>query len=449
MSRLATTNFTSQSEAIKLFAADLVSQSVYINTSAFPLKLFYARANRTEAVDALEIKFPKWARAKGVRIDPDKYSDFLRNLPKRVMSKMPLILGTAFRPCDVGHFIDHVGAPLANTFVPFNPAPTVQPDLAILEEYFDRIFENEEDRKTTLQFLAHIIQQPMVRPQWGLLVTGKAGCGKSSLYSLLRLAMGGKHVYSDNQYSPPFARFSETLPNNVLVCFDDATASKGTYEDLKLAVTRTIMPVETKHAQGYVEREVYARIAVISNNVRPFTFPSDCRRFYVLEYMTHVSKHNPDGCELNTAEFFERFIKWINDADTPAILYHYFKTIDLSDFKSGSCVKTANHKLLAGLSLSVVDSLIDNFFEDYGTAYRFHPDELLSYLKSNGAEHPNLDSLKLKLAAIGYEHKRRDIKDAKGKLRKHPVWQPISTRSPSFTPEEETRIKESSGTASF
>lgn len=435
--------YTPPSKAAKLYAVHLASNSIYVNVSVFPLKLFHASSNRTEAAEGIEISFPRWAKSQGIRIDPALYDGFLRNLPKRVMTHIPQILGTAFRPCNEGHFIDHAGAHLANTFVPFRPATLPAPaELSILEEYFDRTFENDQDRKTTLQFLAHIIQQPMVRPQWGLLITGAMGCGKSSLSDLLKAALGARHVYSHNEYAPAFAKFSEILPNNLMVCFDDADSNKGTYEDLKLAVTRTTMPVEIKGVQGHVEREVYARIGIFSNSPRPFPYPADDRRFYVLEPMTHKSKHNLTGCPANTADFFVRFRDWITSADTPATLYHYFNSIDLSDFKPGSTLKTATHKLMAGLSLSVIDTLIEGFLTDHED-YRFHQNELLAYLKENSVPYPNVDSLKLKLANLGYEHKRRDIKEGKEKISKYWVWQPIVLpRSPSLNPDEETRIKE-------
>lgn len=432
--------YTSPSQAAKTYAAHFVAQSLFVDVSNFPLKLLHSRSNRYMASDAIELAFPSWAKSNSIRIDPDLYGNFLRNLPKRVMANMPCILGTSFRPCKEGHFVDHAGAPLANTFVPFcpdrPPAPTLAP--AILEEYFDRLFESDADRKHTLQFMAHTIQQPMVRPQWGILCTGDHGTGKSTLTTLLKLALGNRHVYSHNDYTPAFAKFSEILPNNLCVAFDDADATKGTYEDLKLAITRTTMPVEIKNLQGNVEREVYARIMVFSNNLRPLLFPHEDRRLYVLQPITHKSTHNPQGCVLNTDAFFVRLKAWWESPEAPAILYHYFMDIDLTGFKPGSTIKTETHSIMAGLSSSVVDTLIEGFFVDRD-GYRFHQNELLSYLRQNSVPFPNVDSLKLKLSKLSYEYKRRDVCGERLW-----VWQPIVLpRSPSFTQPEEVRIGES------
>ena len=152
-----------------------------------------------------------------------------------------------------------------------------------------------------------------------------------------------------------FSQFSEVLPNNLVVCFDDATAGKHTYEDLKLAVTRDTANVQIKGVQSILERDVFSRVFVLSNSHRPFVMRSDDRRFYVTEYLSHLHDF------ADSEEFYERFTAfWKNTANAAAI-HWWFRDLTSSDFTPHACVKTVARSQLVTMSTSSADTAIAEF----------------------------------------------------------------------------------------
>lgn len=353
------------------------------------------------------------------------------------MAHLPHISGTGFNPSG-NQFFEYRGATLANRYIPFQPDISGVQINPILFEYFERLFENEQDEKYILDFLADIIQNPARKPQWGLLITGEPGCGKSRLLQLVQLALGGNHCFIESEYGKSLDKFSETFVENLLVAYDDpATGNKEAYEKLKLKFTQAEPEIELKGVQTRVNRRSYSRIILLHNSERPWVFEADDRRLYVAERMTHKSQHNPSGDTANTAAFFRKFINWIESPEAAAQIYKFFIERDLSGFTSGSTVQTAAHQRMAQLSVSVVDTVISEFFNDHGTDYRFLEPELLAYLADAGVSNIPPDSIKLKLAALNYERQRMNIEVNK----KEWVWRPICIgRSPALTEEEKSRF---------
>lgn len=420
-------------DVIRRYAEHLKQQSWCIDVSSCPIKALHADSNYNAAVDYFKYEFPSWAYANKVRVDTDDYQKFLSTLVDRLIPKLPRVVGSSFRPIP-DKFFENNGATFANTYVPFRPdVPEVFEMPEILAEYLDRFFMNADDRKRVIQWLADIVQNPSRRPMWSVVITGAQGTGKSSLFRLASAALGNRHTWEHNEYTPAFKQFSEVLPDNLLVSFDDAPADdRSTYQKLKQAITRTSMSVELKGVQKPVERDVYTRIMICSNNPRPLRIEEGDRRLYVCEPCQH--KVSPE----ETAAFFVKFNDWLDHPDTPAALYHWLSTVDLSDFVPGSTIKTDTHAQMVGLSSSVLETHLKDYVQDSPI---FHSNQLLQYLDEQGCRRPDDDLLKLKMAALHYEHKRRTIPGCGEK--QHYLWQPIPTgkRARSLTTDESQAIQ--------
>lgn len=421
----------SEDEAVKRYATHLENQSWCVDVTALPYKAFHAESRETKVVEDFVFDFGRWAAATNVRVDTEDFSSFLRSLEKRLMYHLPRIVGTAFVPTPK-RIIDRNGVNYANRYVPFAPTVPdvfVMPD--ILEEYLSRVFMNDQDRKYITEWMADIIQNPLRRPQWGVIMTGKQGCGKSTLHAIVRAALGNHHVWDHNEYTPAFEKFSEVVVNYMLLCFDDAPPSRGTYAKLKHAITRKTAPIEIKGKQERVERDVYARILICSNiEERPLVIEKGDRRLYVAEPCDH--RVSPE----ETAEFFARFAEWLDLPDTPTVLYHWLKSIDLTDFVPGSTIKTEAHAKMVGLSASVLETLLAEYVKDSPI---FHVENLVAFLAENGCPRPLPDLLKMQMAKLGYEQKRRTVTGCGAK--QYQLWQRNSKRSRPLTTEEEEQIR--------
>lgn len=436
------------------FILSLAQRYVIDESGTFPRAI--TASGRHQNLSSLTFEFKPWAKGHDDRRVPDdEYTLFMTGLETRIRSGLTRVCGTSFKPVRGRSFVDSKGDTLLNTYLPYAPERPANYEECkiVLDAYAARLFhQNEEDRKNVMQFCGDIIQNPARRTQWGIVIRGLPATGKSSWVNLLKVAQGGRYVWSESDYGPVFKQFSEVLPNNLVVAFDDATAGKHTAEDLKLAVTRTTANVEIKGVQAVVERDVFARVFVINNRHRPFVLPADCRRFYVTEYLEHLH-----GLEESEA-YFEGFTAFWTDPDNAAGIYWWFKDIDLTGFKPNSCVKTEARNQLIAMSTSSADSVIAEFLGGKEVSYIdadgatqtetppvqtvFHVNQLLSFMIERRIETLPEDLLNRKLTEAGYIDKRRVVGDCNSG-KQIEVWQKIvpgRKRAQPLTPEQITAI---------
>jgi len=416
-------------DAIRACAAELAKQSWCVDLTGSKRTALHALSDRSACIEALAFEFKQWAAHSGIEVcemEPDDW----KHLADRVADKLPNIYGSTFRPVDE-RFVTVHGVQLANTFVPFKP--DVRDDAEgrkLVDELFERLFPDSFERHTVKRFFAHMIQKPLERPQWGLLITGDGGTGKSQLVQLAERALNNRHRWRENVYKPIGSQFSSVLPDNLLVTFDDAPASGNTYEELKFAITRSLQEVEIKGQQKKVLREVFARIVVVSNEETPLTLKDD-RRFFVPERCRHFIDRDESG------EFFERFFGWLERPHTNAFLYHYFRGIDLNEFDPSKTVRTATLLKMEGQEVGTqVRDLVREFAAKLEI---FHETEVLAHARRRGV-HARPDQVCKALAREGYIRRRRPHPGGTGQIE---LWCPASIRrTRSLTQDERQRIIE-------
>lgn len=430
-------------DAISKYAEELTNDSWCLNIgSAFPI-LLHAKSNRTASTDKYKLEFDAWAHRNKIKVDTDDYSKFLNSLTDKVGSKLKKIVGKSFRPSpDEPFFIDKFGVTLANTYCEFKPPlPIMLAPPPILAEMLGRLFPLENERKLVLQYCASIFINPLKRPKWCLLLTGRGSTGKSTLIQMVKQALGGYHVNETATFTSALAPFAEEFPNNLLIGFEDKVPGRDTYTNLKQALDCDEMTVNVKHQQETVKRDVYARTIITSNHHRPFRTDINERRMYAPQYIEH-------RLTLQESQlFFKRFQEeFMSLPSTPAFLHHWFRSIDMTGFEYGSCPQTPTMTKMIELSDSVLTTLLNDYVDEntlLGEKPIFHEKQLLRFLDDKGIRRPSLDEIKSKLTEIGYEHKRSsEIKDEKGNSLCRPYqWQPITTkRCRSRTSEETTAI---------
>jgi hypothetical protein len=407
----------------------------------------------------LREEFPKWRKKEKLHIPEDDYELFMNKLPKEIVKELPHVVGNSFKPdASSGRvFKDLHGDIVLNSYRPFHPEKPANylSCKEKLDAYFDFLFRNNaQDKKIVKQFLAHIIQKPLSRPQYGVICRGQPGCGKSTYLQLVKAAFGGKHVYDHDQIGPVFQRFSSILPDNIIVAFDDVKKFPKDFEDqLKLTVTRTSYTVETKGEQALVEHSVYARMFALSNDRRPFLLSPECRRWYVTEFIEH-------SVDAETSKrYLQEFAAFYMDKDNWAGIYHYFKELDICDFDPIIRLETPARAELIALSTSCADSAIKEFLGGYSedsedaegrliTVVRekkevFHINALHKHFESVGLPLLLSDQIKLKLPEFGYESKRRVVSNLVNGGKQIDLWQPVGqTRSPPLSEAQKDEIKQ-------
>ena len=420
-----------QNEAIKMYAKHLEHQSWCINTAATTTMLFHADSGLPSNLEFFSLDFPNWARSTRVIVSCENgdtgFVTFLGSLRHRVPSRLPRIQGNTFRPSPE-KFVGSNGVTLANTYVPFSPKAPTNASVSLAEELLAELFPNENERKLVLQWLAHMVQRPMERPQWGLVITGEGGEGKSLLMQIAEAALGGHHWWRERDFSALTRRFSEVLPDNLLVCLDDAQLPSDAAEKLKHPVTTRYQQVEVKGEQNLQKREVFARLVILSNRVRPLRMQEERRWYCPTRCKNRVSREESSKLGAKVAE-------WLQQPDTPAAIYHWLMSQDLAGFDLGRCPETETYRLMAEASESQLEQHIGDFLEDNGGQPIFHQKMLTDHLQRQGMSSVAPDVLKAKLADLNYVNKRRPI-DGKDER----VWQPMAKRSRAINETETAAI---------
>jgi len=415
------------SEAVTQYAAHLRAQHWCIDTSAFPVKALHPTTGHNASLDHFRASFPSWAKSNHIKVTGE-FSTFLKGLGERISQELPRVLGSGFKPVPERFYEPHAGIQMANTFVPFQPVRQVGlPMPAVFSDYLERVLPEQQDRTMLLDWCADIIQNPARRPEWGVILNGEQGTGKSTIVSLVRKALGGRHVWQREKYSLALERFSEVLPNNLLVCFDDAVANPNTYEDLKFVMSAKELPVSIKFVQKTQNRDLYARVLVCSNRDVPFDFAGqEDRRFYACK----PCKHKISFTE--SKEFFALFHSWLEQAGTAEYLYNYFMDRNLQQFKPGSTIQTEALKYMIGLTATDLGTVLQEIVER--TPF-FHNEFLLSELKRMGHGYVSAERIRAAMTRLLYEQRRRAVPGCRSKQVN--VWQHRgNSRNRRLTPRE-------------
>ncbi|MYM66235.1 hypothetical protein GTP45_05215 [Pseudoduganella sp. FT55W] len=422
----------SPAQAVTKFAAHLRAQQWCIDTSTFPMKALHPSTGQNASLDHFRASFPNWAKSNRIKVTGD-FSTFLKGLGERLSQELPRVLGSGFKPVPERFYEPHAGIPMANTYVPFKPVRQVgMPIPEVFSDYLSRVLPAQLDRDMVLDWCADIIQNPARRPEWGVILTGEQGTGKSTVVSLVKKALGDKHVWHREKYSLALERFSEVLPNNLLVCFDDAVASPSTYEDLKFVMSAKELSVSIKFVQKPQNRDLYARVMVCSNHSVPFDFGGqEDRRFYACEPCTHKISF------AESKEFFAQFHAWLGTPGTADFLYNFFMDRNLSQFKSGSTIQTDALKHMIGLTAADLHVVLRDIVAQ--TPF-FHNEFLRTELKRMGHGSVSAERIQFAMSRLHYEQRRRAVPGCRSK--QVSIWQQCGRqRNRKLTPREVASIQ--------
>ncbi len=423
------TSTASEAETVDAFVRHLSENGWFLEMSqGSKPRMLNARANQSACFDELSFQFDDWLKTQPARVCKiDK--EFRERLPYLASSKLTRVYGVSFRPTSDKSFYSEGGL-MANIYVPFMPTGKVCPDgMALLDELADRVWPMKDDKKTCLQFFAHVLRHPTVRPQWALLITGQAGTGKSFMVKLVETAMGRRACWREDDFGKALKQYSEVLPNNLLVTFDDAPAKQSIYEQMKHPITSDFQEVELKHAQRRRLREVYARIVILTNDPRPFDLTDD-RRLYVPRYCTHkVDKAESD-------QFFRRLTEWAESPNCAATVRAWLDKIDLSDFDTVSPRITDAHRAMSEKASSEVAEMIAAYVADERIV---HVTEVAHHLVGLGQRKPSCHEIEKALASANYASRRRPHPRKRGQVQ---LWVPSARRrGRALTPSELERME--------
>lgn len=396
--------------------------------------LFHPPSNKSLSTDIILDEFHGWLDRNKIEVKTDQPGAFLSSLIARVRSEMTKVYGTAFRPVLDRFYVDSNGAPLANTYKPFNPPPpadTTPP--AMLVELFQRIAPVPEERKLLIEWTAAIFQRPLERPIWGVILTGDSKCGKSSLVSIIKAGLGGHHVNDTLSYTDLWKEFSTVWADYQLLALEDQVAPRDADTRMKQPMSVKSKTFSIKNEQEQVRRDMFSRTVVTSNLRRPLRFEPTVRRWLAIQWIDHPVS------EADSVAFFERLYEWLATPEAAAQIVHYFRHhVKIEVYNANLCPRTATLDEMIGQSASVMHGVIKDFVAD---GHAFLDAELREFIKEEMGELPKRDLADLIETYLRNEGYSRDRRPITGVAKRPYVWtKKKGKRGDPLKPEDEARI---------
>jgi hypothetical protein len=185
-----------------------------------------------------------------------------------------------------------------------------------------------------MQFLAHMLQRPSVKPGILVVLLGGQGTGKGTFFRILhRIWSRTTLIVSDvNQI---VGTFNAALERNYVICMDEALFSgdKKSIERLKSLVTEPVIHIEQKY-QPSRSIESFHRFFATSNNEFFGQVDADDRRFLFLRVSDRYQTNLP---------YFDVVHKAIDDDVCMGAMVHDLLQLDLTDFNPRQRPKTSEH----------------------------------------------------------------------------------------------------------
>ncbi len=180
-----------------------------------------------------------------------------------------------------------------------------------------------------LNYLAHCVQQPGVRPHFHfLLVTAATGTGRSWVGALLRRMLGPKHAVETDLHRLIADNFNDILSGAITVVCNEVKApaqERFSQKDrLKSLLTDEVIEINPKYQPRRIER-LCARFLMFTNREDALPLDETDRRIYVV------------GCadEPRSPDYYRDLYSRLADPIFIASVWWYLKRRDLGNFNPG------------------------------------------------------------------------------------------------------------------
>lgn len=195
-----------------------------------------------------------------------------------------------------------------------------------------------------LDYLAHLVQKPMEKPEVAIVMRGEQGVGKGSLMKLLaRFNDNFKHLSSSQSL---VGQFSGHLQDAYIVFADESVwgGDKQAEGRLKALITEEKISIRAMR-KDEVQIRSFVRLFVASNESWAVPVGEGDRRYFVLDCSSRYKGHTQPG------QFFHVLNKWMDEGGAEAV-FHFLQNRDISSFNPRVFPKTKARTELQKLSLA-------------------------------------------------------------------------------------------------
>lgn len=211
-----------------------------------------------------------------------------------------------------------------------------------------------ELKEYVLSWLAHMVQKPFELPGVTLIVTGKKGYGKDTLFDFLGEFVIGENYYKNytdtNQF---FDHYDTGKVNKVLVKLEEAerllclkNASK-----LKAMITAKTQNPNPKNKQAY-EVKNFCRFVLTTNSGNPVEFTDGERRFVLL---------GASGEKKGNVEYWQTLRDLLFTPESGKAVADYLHHRDISSFQTYLLPKNEFQDFVVNSEISVEERFISQW----------------------------------------------------------------------------------------
>jgi len=233
-------------------------------------------------------------------------------------------------------------------------------------DHVKMLYPEPLEHETIFNFLAHAVQRPGEKVNFGILLAGEQGIGKDAVMYPMREAVGitNFHIISPDDV---MGRFNGHIMSVVLVVNEVRPHEKEFradefYDKLKAlaAAPPEVLPLELKNQNMmYVENVIH--LVMMTNTPKALRLPPDDRRLFMVT--SPVKAHTLDNKEKTS--YFNMLYSWLREDGTSHVAA-WLNERDLSRFNAGEPAPITQAKRDAIMFTEATRSaLVDLIVEDY------------------------------------------------------------------------------------
>ena len=195
------------------------------------------------------------------------------------------------------------------------------------ERYLDLVQDiicngNDEAAEYVLNWLAHVIQKPLEKPETALVLRGRQGTGKTSFASIFGHLLG-RHYIEESDMERVVGRFNAAMADKLVVLIDEGLwgGDRSKVGPLKAFITQKSITIEKKGVDSIVLPH-HARLIIASNEAWAVHADQDDRRFVFLDV---------SDAKAQDSDYFSLLFKQMGAGGDEALL-DFLQRRDISDF---------------------------------------------------------------------------------------------------------------------
>jgi Bifunctional DNA primase/polymerase, N-terminal/Family of unknown function (DUF5906) len=305
--------------------------------------------------------------------------------------------------CLNGELVEVEGAALFNSYKRPNIEPGDASKATPFLDHVRRVFPLPGDADQFLDYMAHRVQLPHIKPRFALLISGDQGVGKDTAIEFCIPAIGPWNVANiDPQaFDSAFNEFAASTLVRINEAANLHEMSKWAFNErtkVLIAGSPDTCVVNPKYGGKYSVR-MYCGVIITTNNLASGIYiPADDRRYDVIQSATKAEMNIE--CVEKRREYFTRLWTWFTDEDGARHVAAYLAERDITKFSpSNGQRRTSAHTVVVGGGLSS-DQWLDDILDNLGYPDGVRSDWIINAALQGGNEKENEVKRKLN-ASIG------------------------------------------------